>query len=294
MHIRRSGFNTLLCTLLCATLPALAQNGAGAVHSGGIENTASGASSTIGGGIINKSTGPYATISGGDGNISSSTATTVGGGSSNTASSRQATVSGGYRNVASGRQATVIGGMDNEAIGLGSVVAGGEGNTARGYYSFVAGKGANDGGYSRTFVWDDNSGDDATAENSFNVNASGGIFLNGSVHASSDRNKKTNFSPVSSEDVLNKVLQIPITTWRFKTEDHSILHIGPVAQDFMATFGYGIDEKHITSTDADGVALAAIQGLNQKLENKQAEIDSLTQQLKAFEQRLQTLERQTK
>jgi len=29
----------------------------------------------------------------------------------------------------------------------------------------------------------------------------------------------------------------------------------------MAAFGYGIDDKYITATDADGVALAAIQGL---------------------------------
>ncbi len=34
---------------------------------------------------------------------------------------------------------------------------------------------------------------------------------------------------------------------------YSIRHIGPAAQDFMATFGYGVDDTHITSTDADGV-----------------------------------------
>jgi hypothetical protein len=35
-----------------------------------------------------------------------------------------------------------------------------------------------------------------------------------------------------------------------------------------AAFGVGPDDKHITTVDAGGVALAAIQGLNQKLEKR--------------------------
>jgi len=41
-----------------------------------------------------------------------------------------------------------------------------------------------------------------------------------------------------------------------------------MAQDFRDAFALGHDEKHITSVDADGVALAAIQGLNEKLEEQ--------------------------
>jgi len=37
--------------------------------------------------------------------------------------------------------------------------------------------------------------------------------------------------------------------------------MGPLAQDFFAAFGLGEDDKHITTIDADGVALAAIQAL---------------------------------
>lgn len=43
-------------------------------------------------------------------------------------------------------------------------------------------------------------------------------------------------------------------------------HIGPMAQDFNAAFQLGESDRAITTVDADGVALAAIQGLNQKLE----------------------------
>jgi len=45
-----------------------------------------------------------------------------------------------------------------------------------------------------------------------------------------------------------------------------------MARDFHAAFGLGESEKRINTVDADGVALAAIQGLNQKLEEKDREI----------------------
>ena len=48
-----------------------------------------------------------------------------------------------------------------------------------------------------------------------------------------------------------------------------------MAQDFHASFGVGEDIRRINTVDADGVALAAIQGLNQKLAEKDAEIQAL-------------------
>ena len=40
------------------------------------------------------------------------------------------------------------------------------------------------------------------------------------------------------------------------------------AQDFHAAFGLGSDDKTIATVDADGVALAAIQGLNSKVDQE--------------------------
>ena len=48
-----------------------------------------------------------------------------------------------------------------------------------------------------------------------------------------------------------------------------------MAQDFRATFQIGTDDKHIAPMDQGGVALAAIQGLNQKLEEKEWRIREL-------------------
>jgi len=48
--------------------------------------------------------------------------------------------------------------------------------------------------------------------------------------------------------------------------------VGPVAQDFHAVFEVGSDDTAIATVDADGVALAAIQGLNQRLTELTQEI----------------------
>jgi len=121
---------------------------------------------------------------------------------------------------------------------------------------------------------------------------------------SSDRDVKENFEPIDPREMLDKVVELPLSRWNFKN-DPDVEHIGPMAQDFRAAFATGIDDKHIATVDADGVALAAIQGLNHKLaselERKAAELAELRQAVQAessalkaenaaMEQRLATLE----
>ncbi len=105
----------------------------------------------------------YGTIAGGVDNQVTMSEATVGGGAENTASGRYSTVGGGYQNTAGDRGATVIGGIDNQALGEASF-AGGNNATA-----------AHDG----AFVWADNSGAGmtSTAEDQFNVYASGGVNI---------------------------------------------------------------------------------------------------------------------
>jgi hypothetical protein len=113
----------------------------------------------------------------------------------------------------------------------------------------------------------------------------GGVSATAFVNTS-DRNAKENFAPVSPQDVLNKVAALPITTWNFKTMNDG-RHMGPMAQDFYATFGLGGGDTTITSVDPDGVALAAIQGLNQKLDETRAENADLRQRLERLERLLE-------
>ena len=56
-----------------------------------------------------------------------------------------------------------------------------------------------------------------------------------------------------------------------------------MTQDFKAAFYRGRDDKSITTLEFDGVALAAIQGLNQKVEEQRAENAELQQRLEKLE-----------
>ena len=98
----------------------------------------------------------------------------------------------------------------------------------------------------------------------------GGAWTN-----ASDRNVKANFAPVDSRAVLDKVLGLPISTWNYKAEDAATRHLGPMAQDFAVAFALGSDNKSISTVDEEGVALAAIQGLSQVMQEKDARITQL-------------------
>jgi hypothetical protein len=207
-----------------------------------------------------------------------------------------ATVGGGLDNFASHDYATIAGGRTNTANGIGSAIPGGQGNVANGQFSFAAGLDANaenDG----SFVWGDDQSVPVTspANNSFSVRASGGIWLGtnsspsitsghfidtstgayltstGTWTNNSDRAKKYDLSPLDARSVLDKVARMPITSWSYKGDPAFVRHVGPMAQDFYAAFGLGLDNKHITTIDEGGVALAAVQGLyrqNRALEHK--------------------------
>jgi len=64
-----------------------------------------------------------------------------------------------------------------------------------------------------------------------------------------------------------------------------------MAQDFRAAFNVGEDEKHISTVDADGVALAAIQGLNQKLQEQAETLKAKDAAIHSLESRLADLEK---
>ncbi len=229
---------------------------------------------------------------------------TVGGGFNNSATGSGATIGGGSGNIASGISAFIGCGESNRASGDYAVVVGGAENRAGGKASFAAGS------YARAmhdgcFVWVDSSETDtsSTAANQFRVRSSGGIWFyssTGNVGATlaagsgtwtsiSDRNEKENFSPVNCGEVLDKVSKLPVSTWNYKTQDPSIRHMGPMAQDLYAAFGMGESDTGITTLDADGIALAAIQGLNQRLDettqrmaDKDREIAALREELEAL------------
>jgi hypothetical protein len=276
----------------------------------GYENRVTDHYGTVGGGKDNQAgddagtvdDNEYATVGGGRANIASNDYATVGGGRANIASSAFSVVGGGDICNAIGVHTTVGGGYDNTASGNSATIPGGMNNLAAGDYSFAAGRMAkanNDG----CFVWGDSTGGDVSCDNDnrWVARASGGVFFytnstltNGMYLAAggsgwnviSDRNLKENFASVDGKMVLARLSEFPVTTWNYKSQDASIRHMGPAAQDFSAAFGLGEDDKFLNTIDVGGVALAAIQGLYQMVKEKEAEIKELKEAIGEISKRL--------
>ena len=105
----------------------------------------------------------------------------------------------------------------------------------------------------------------------------------------SSRTFKDTFASVDPVNVLDKLVAMTLKTWFYKGNHDDGQHIGPVAEDFAEVFGFGGNEKYIGTVDESGVALAAIQGLNKKLEAENAglhsKLDALTARLDKLESR---------
>jgi hypothetical protein len=81
--------------------------------------------------------------------------------------------------------------------------------------------------------------------------------------------------PVNGFQILNQVVDLPITTWRYHWESPQVRHLGPMAQDWAATFGLGEDDTRIALVDANGVALVSIQALYRLIGDLRQEVADL-------------------
>jgi hypothetical protein len=269
-----------------ATVTGGRTNTAGGQYSfvgGGLDNFATGYISSVVGGELNKALDSYSFVGGGERNRASGLRSSVGGGISNTASGTGSVVSGGESNTAAGPQSSVLGGAGNTASGRSSIVLGGENSVASGPTSLAAGVKAN-APLPGCFVWGDSLDAivDCSAADQFVARARGGFqFFTGGTAGSytglklyagdggwttfSDINSKTDIKQVTPRKVLESLVKIPILTWRYKAQPGKVTHMGPSAQAFRGAFGLGATPLGISTVDADGVAFAAIQGLNEKL-----------------------------
>jgi hypothetical protein len=102
----------------------------------------------------------------------------------------------------------------------------------------------------------------------------------------SDRNVKKNVAPVDTQQILDKVAHLPISTWTYVNEPNAVRHLGPMAQDFHASFGLGDDDRTYNSVDAHGVALAAIQALERVVAEQGKRIEKLERENRRLEQKL--------
>ena len=126
-----------------------------------------------------------------------------------------------------------------------------------------------------------------------NTAATVGVQVNAggsSWNVISDRNRKEGFLALDGEDVLLRLRNVPVTTWRYREEvDRSVLHIGPMAQDWQRAFGLSADATTINMSDLDGVNLAGVKALDarttaqaERIRQLEAEVAELRQMVQAL------------
>jgi hypothetical protein len=86
--------------------------------------------------------------------------------------------------------------------------------------------------------------------------------------------------------ILKKVTDLPISTWTYLDEPSAVRHLGPMAQDFHASFGLGNDDRTYHSVDAHRVALAVIRALEHVVKQQEQRIERLERENRALGQRL--------
>jgi hypothetical protein len=181
-------------------------------------------------------------------------------------------------------------GVSGEAsTGVNSKGVSGYSEIGRGVYgSSLSGRGVYGQSFSGLGVY----GQSSTGNSGYFLGGAGGggvCYFNGGAGwiCTSDRNAKENFRAVNTEWILESLVRMPVTTWNMRGDQKRTPHIGPVAQDFRAAFGVGEGSTTINTADAQGVAFAAIKGLNAKLEAENAD---LRDELRDIQERLGRLE----
>ena len=103
----------------------------------------------------------------------------------------------------------------------------------------------------------------------------------------SDRNRKTDLAAIDPADILDRVVALPISTWRYREDAPDVRHLGPMAQDFRAAFGLWDRDTMIFPLDATGVSMAAIQALHARLLAAEAENEDLRARLAKIEAKIE-------
>jgi hypothetical protein len=279
----------------------------------------------------NRAYGDYSVIGGGSANMTGLSSpepdgrySVVGGGLENRATADYAAILGGRENRATDIGAVVGGGFENYAYGQQSAVPGGQWNEARGDFSIAAGIGAKAAHRGSIVITaclnempDDSTSSGGTgqivlrADHGMYITDSGGtapdptmssrlidtstgayLSLSGDWTNASDMALKENFTAIDSDEILDKVSRLPITSWNYKKEDPNVRHIGPTAQDFYRIFEIGGGDRAISTVDPAGVALAAIKALREKtveLERKTEEIEQLKEQIAELKRAVESL-----
>ena len=191
--------------------------------------------------------------------------------------------------------AAVYGGLDNRASAPRSVVLGGKSNLASGRSAIAAGKRAravHDG----AVVFGDHTSSTVSSRSTGEFRSQMPVHAP-AFYTTSARASKTDLAPGDPQDALDGVEALSVRSWELDADADGNRHVGPMAGEFAEQFDLG-GEDSIATVDADGVALAAIQGLSERLDDtrialdrKEERVDALERDLDRKDERIDALER---
>lgn len=72
--------------------------------------------------------------------------------------------------------------------------------------------------------------------------------------------------------MLQRLTELPISVWSYGFDHPSVRHLGPMAQDFAATFGLGSSDRTMSTVDVNGVCMASIQALQRRVTALETEL----------------------
>ncbi len=125
-----------------------------------------------------------------------------------------------------------------------------------------------------------------TASPQAKLHVNGDAYVAGTLTQLSSRTSKTNLVAVATDGVLEQLSRLPIWTWNYLRSNQGDRHIGPVAEDFYAAFGFGTSERQLAPSDVAGVALAATQALQREVIARDRTIAGLEARLARLEKML--------
>jgi uncharacterized coiled-coil protein SlyX len=117
----------------------------------------------------------------------------------------------------------------------------------------------------------------------------GNMEIGGILTQGSSRTIKHDIEAVDPMDILARVDALEIAEWTYNHQA-GVRHMGPMAEDFYAAFELGHTKKGLSAGDASGVALAAIQALNSKLDRNEQSLAEKDSEIAELQQRLTGME----
>jgi hypothetical protein len=79
----------------------------------------------------------------------------------------------------------------------------------------------------------------------------------------------------TNAEFLARLKELPIGYWSYGWEEPEIRPLGPMAQDFWKAFGLGTTDRRISLIDGQGVLIASVQALLDRVEELERQVAAL-------------------